>query len=207
MLAPKTATAIAEYFRKQGKSVLLLVDSLTRTARAIREVSLALGEIPVRQGYTPSVYTELPRLLERSGNNDKGSITAVYTVLKNDDEESDPLAEEIKSLLDGHLVMRASVAQKGVRPAIDAVDSISRLFPRLNDSGIQNARARIVSMLARLKKDRDLVLLGGTPDEELSLAMKMENEIVEFLNQDIAEHCSLGRTREALIRIAQPVVK
>lgn len=126
MLAPLTATSIAEYFREQGKRVLLLVDSLTRTARALREVGLAAGELPVRQGYTSSVYAELPKLIERSGTSTRGSITAFYTVLTSTDDENDALGEELRSLLDGHLILSNQVALQGIRPAIDFNRSISR---------------------------------------------------------------------------------
>jgi type III secretion protein N (ATPase) len=132
--APFTATAIAEHFSEQGKNVLLIVDSLTRTARALRETSLAAGELPVRHGYTSSVYIQLPKLLERAGRSGNGSITALYTVLTNEEDDIDPLADEIKSLLDGHLVLRRELAARGVLPALDVTASVSRLFTRLHDS-------------------------------------------------------------------------
>ncbi|NMC63662.1 MAG: FliI/YscN family ATPase, partial [SAR324 cluster bacterium] len=176
-LAPKTATSIAEHFRSQGNNVLLLVDSLTRTARALREIGLAQGEIPVRQGYTPSVYSELPKLLERSGCGERGSITSIYSVLVEDDDEADPLAEEIKSLLDGHITLSRATARLGLQPPIDIVESNSRLFNIFHDKDYQYKRGLICRLLARLKKDKEILLLGGSPDPELLVALKMEESL------------------------------
>ena len=130
-LAPQVATAIAEDFRARGKNVLLLVDSLTRTARAIREIGLSNGEIPIRQGYPPSVYSALPKLLERAGTTPEGSITAIYTVLTYTDQKQDALGEEIKSLVDGHIVLEPKLAEQGILPAFDITNSISRLQNKL----------------------------------------------------------------------------
>lgn len=195
-LAAMSATAIAEHYRAQGKRVLLLIDSLTRVARAIREVSLAAGEIPVRQGYTARVYSELPQLLERAGNDARGSITAIYTVLTNADE-SDPLAEEIKSLLDGHIVLDETMIRHGVRPAIDPLKSCSRLFTRLHSADHQQTAEKIRSVLARLRKDKELLLLGGTPDAELQAALQIEPALYAFLSQGISERDSVENTLAA----------
>ncbi|MCL4150428.1 UNVERIFIED_CONTAM: hypothetical protein GTU68_014928, partial [Idotea baltica] len=160
-IAAYTATTIAEYFRDKGKKVLLLVDSLTRTARAIREVSLANGELPVRQGYPASVFSELPLLLERTGTNNKGSITAIYTILKNAENESDPLAEEITSILDGHITLSKDLANQGIRPAIDITNSLSRLESQLlNNEKIKNINA-IRIIIAKLERDKELLIFGG----------------------------------------------
>lgn len=183
-MAAKAATTIAEHFRSQGKRVLLLLDSLTRTARAMRELGLAAGELPVRQGYTPSVYTELPKLLERAGNDARGSITAIYTVLINSEREADPLAEEIKSILDGHMVLSPSVAQAGIRPAIDLTSSVSRVLSKVCSADKLSVIGTIVRALSRLKNDRDVVLLGGSPDAELKVALQMESELKTLLTQD-----------------------
>lgn len=184
LMAAKAATTIAEHFRSQGKRVLLLLDSLTRTARAMRELGLAAGELPVRQGYTPSVYTELPKLLERAGNDARGSITAIYTVLINSEREADPLAEEIKSILDGHMVLSPSVAQAGIRPAIDLTSSVSRVLSKVCSADKLSVIGTIVRALSRLKNDRDVVLLGGSPDAELKVALQMESELKTLLTQD-----------------------
>lgn len=186
-LAPFTATRIAEYFRDQGLSVLLLIDSLTRTARAIRDVGLTAGELPIRHGYTPSVYTELPRLLERAGTSESGSITAFYTLLGADGDTEDPLAEEVKSLLDGHLLLSRKEAQRGVRPAIDPLRSLSRVTERLLPSDIRFLRDEVLKLLERLERDRDIVLFGGTPDYELKRAIELEPKLTALRTQNLNE--------------------
>jgi FliI/YscN family ATPase len=201
-LAPYTATAIAEYFRSQGLRVLLLVDSLTRTARAIREVGLSTGELPVSRGYTPSVYSELPQLIERTGNDEQGSITAIYTVLTEACQELDPLAEEVKSLLDGHIVLDNAIAQSGVRPAIDVVASVSRLAPALGSARCRSQAARLCQALGRLKKDKDILLFGGTPDRELKAALALEPELRKFLSQGASENVDLRQTQAQMTKLS-----
>jgi FliI/YscN family ATPase len=187
--APYTATAIAEYFRDCGKKVLLIVDSLTRMARAIRETSLAAGEMPVRHGYTNSVYTELPKLLERAGTSPRGSITAIYTVLTNQDEDIDPLADEIKSLLDGHLVLRKELATMGVLPAIDITQSISRLFTKLQDPSYRRSARIVTHAMFRLMKEREIVLLGGSPDPELQRILNNQQRLLSLISQSLGDLC------------------
>lgn len=182
-LAPITATTIAEHFRDKGKNVLLIVDSLTRTARAIRETSLAAGELPVRHGYTPSVYTELPKLVERAGRTKRGSITALYTVLTNEDDDIDPLADEIKSLLDGHIVLSKEVANRGIRPAVDITKSVSRLMNRFHSARFLDDYQTVLSAYARLEKERFTMLLGGTPDETLARLLQLQPKFIELLTQ------------------------
>jgi len=201
--APRTATAIAEYHRRQGRSVLLLVDSLTRAARALREIGLAAGELPVRHGFTPSVYTELPRLLERAGTDESGSITAIYTVLTNEDAESDPLGDEIKSLLDGHIVLSSRAFRRGRRPAIDIPRSISRLADRLRSESITTAVVTCAAALERLERDRDVVLFGGQPDPALAAALRLEGEFERFLGQSTHEHTPLEETFRRLSTFAE----
>jgi FliI/YscN family ATPase len=186
--AALTATAVAEHYRSQGKRVLLLIDSLTRTARAIREIGLSTGEPPVRHGYTASVFTELPELLERTGNDAHGSITAIYTVLSNHESDIDPLAEELQSLLDGHFVLSADLSARGRYPAIDLTQSVSRLARRLL-SPDQGAFADMVrEMYSRLSRDRDLVLFGGRADEELQRYLEIEEEVDQLLRRS----CGVG---------------
>lgn len=198
LLALQTATAIAEQLRDSGQRVLLLVDSLTRVARAMRDVALAAGELPVRQGYPASVFAQLPALVERAGITPRGAITACYTVLAQGEREDDALAEEIKSLLDGHLVMREEVAMRGVRPAIDYTRSLSRLATRLWTPR-QAEVARIArETLAMVARDRDLVMLGGTPSDELKRALELEPRLLKFLNQKLDEHSSLEESFVAL---------
>ncbi|MCO6429968.1 MAG: FliI/YscN family ATPase [Deltaproteobacteria bacterium] len=186
-MAAAAATAIAEHYRSVGKRVLLLVDSLTRTARAIREVGLASGELPVRQGLTPSVYSELPRLLERAGNDHCGSITAIYTLLDSSEQEPDALGEEVKSLLDGHISLSGKIAMNGIRPSIDYRRSVSRVADQILTRQQQQDAASILKMINRLAADRDVVLLGGSPDKELQACLDLEPQLVEFLNQSV--HC------------------
>jgi len=181
-LAPFVATAIAEYYRNQGKRVLLLVDSLTRTARAIREMGLAAGERELRGGLTPSVLRELPMLLERAGTNCNGSITALYTLLTETEPDQDPLAQEVKSLLDGHIILSPTIAARGTYPAIDFLQSVSRLTQNLLDSDAKKIRAVILRSILRLERDRELVLFGGTPDPELARIIGAEHILNEFLS-------------------------
>lgn len=143
------ATAIAEGFRSEGKRVLLLMDSVTRFARALREIGLAAGEPAVRRGFPPSIFAELPRLFERAGNDRTGSITAIYTVLVEDEDESDPVAEEVRSILDGHIVLSRKLGAAGHYPAIDVLQSLSRLFPRLVDPAHRAAATKVRALLAK----------------------------------------------------------
>jgi len=201
-LAALTATAIAEHFRAQGKRVLLLVDSLTRMARAIRDVRLAAGELPVRQGYPASVYTELPRLLERAGTDEHGSITAIYTVLTNPENDVDPLGDEIKSILDGHIVLDPKLAELGIRPAVDVTTSISRLLPRLHSPEYLSTIQTITRILSRLKRDRDILLFGGTPDHELKAALECEQELLGLITQKPGETTAFHLLAEKLTALA-----
>ncbi|MBN8550408.1 MAG: FliI/YscN family ATPase [Deltaproteobacteria bacterium] len=201
LLAPKTATAIAEHYRDQGLRVLLLIDSLTRTARAIREVELSAGEIPVRQGYTAGVYSELPKLLERAGTNSCGSITALYTILTSGEEEHDALADEIKSILDGHLVLSSALARQGMRPAIDPLHSVSRLQEKFLDQRQLSQASTIQNLLSRLRRDREILLLGGTPDPELKAALQLEPDLMQLLTQAPNESSPLHETTHRLAAI------
>ncbi len=154
------ATAIAEGFRAEGKSVLLLMDSATRFARALREIGLAAGEPPVRRGFPPSVFAELPRLFERAGTDDKGAITGIYTVLMEDEDNSDPVAEEVRSILDGHIILSRKLGAAGHYPAIDVPGSLSRLFPRLAAPDHRAAATRIRALMAKFAEIEFLVQVG-----------------------------------------------
>jgi type III secretion protein N (ATPase) len=156
-------------------------------ARAIRETSIAAGDLPVRHGYTNSVYTQLPRLVERPGRSTKGCITALYTVLTNQEEDIDPLADEIKSLLDGHLALRKEIAELGILPAIDITQSISRVFTKLRDSKYRAASRIIVHAMARFIKDRQILLLGGIADSELQRIIKYQGQLFDLLNQPLSQ--------------------
>ncbi len=151
--AAYVGTAIAEYFREQGKSVILMMDSVTRFARALREIGLAAGEPPARAGYTPSVFAVLPRLLERSGNSDKGSITAFYTILVAGDDLNEPVADEVRSILDGHIVLSTDLARQYHYPAIDVLASISRILPQITDKQHLALIGKLREVLANYKKN------------------------------------------------------
>ena len=199
--APYTATTIAEYFRDQGLNVLLIIDSITRLARAIRETSIAAGDLPVRHGYTNSVYTQLPRLIERAGTSARGSITGMYTVLTNTEDDIDPLADEVKSLLDGHIVLSKELANLGVLPAVDVTQSISRLFERLANQERRSNAQRLRRALTRLIKERDIVLLGGTPDRELEAILKHRALLTQLLSQQRDEHTSPSEVDSELAHV------
>jgi type III secretion protein N (ATPase) len=189
--AAYTATTIAETFRDQGKNVLLLMDSITRLARAIREIGLSIGEPPVRRGFPPSVFAELPRIFERAGNNDKGSITAFYTVLVEDEENNDPVAEEVKSLLDGHITLTRKLAQENHYPAIDILKSISRLANQITTPKQQQDIAYLRKLLAKYNDIEFLLQVGeyeqgsdALADEAISKIDNMNN----FLKQSINDY-------------------
>ena len=158
--AAQAATAIAEGFRAQGARVMLLMDSVTRYARALREIGLSVGEPPVRRGFPPSVFAELPRLFERAGNDAHGSMTAFYTVLAEDEDGSDPVAEEVRSILDGHIVLSRTLAQAGHYPAIDVPASASRVFNRVAAPDHQAAALRLRALMAKEAEIRLLLQVG-----------------------------------------------
>lgn len=188
-----TATAIAEYFRDQGKKVILMMDSVTRFAMAQREVGLAIGEPPATKGYTPSVFAMLPRLLERSGMSDKGSITAFYTVLVDGDDFNEPIADAVRGILDGHIVLSRALAHKNHYPAIDILNSVSRLMPEIAESEHKTAASFMRDMLATYKDSEDLINIGayskGT-NPKVDKAMEYNEVINNFLRQGINEHTS-----------------
>jgi type III secretion protein N (ATPase) len=198
------ATAVAEYFRERGKRVLLLVDSLTRVARAQREVGLAAGEPPARQGYPPSVFAMLPKLLERSGQSAEGSITAVYAVLTAADDADDPIADEVRAILDGHIVLSRELAARNHWPAIDVVKSLSRVMDDLVDPEHRQAAARLREVLATYKRQRDLVLLGayraGT-DPATDDALERVGDVETFLRQKRDERIPFEDARRQLLEL------
>ncbi|MDO8643542.1 MAG: flagellar protein export ATPase FliI [bacterium] len=189
--AAYVATAVAEYFRDQGKKVLFMMDSVTRFARALREIGLAVGEPPARQGFTPSVFSTLPRLLERSGNSDKGSITAFYTVLVAGDDMNEPVADETRSILDGHIVLSRALATRGQFPAIDVSESISRVMSGVVEKDHLEAAIKLKEIVAAYEKERDLILIGAYEsgsDPKVDYAIEKIEEVNNFLKQDVEEH-------------------
>jgi FliI/YscN family ATPase len=203
--AAQVATAIAEQFRDLGKSVLLLVDSITRFARAQREIGLAAGEPPARRGYPPSVFTQLPRLLERSGQSDKGAITAIYTVLVEGSDMDEPIADEVRGILDGHIVLDRRLASRGHYPAIDVLSSLSRVMPQITGKPQQTSAQRARALLAAYEEKRDLIALGAYAkgsDPRLDQAIAASPELERFLRQDALVSDPEATTLRALDAIA-----
>jgi type III secretion protein N (ATPase) len=203
--AAQVATAGAEHFRDLGKSVLLLVDSITRFARAQREIGLAAGEPPARRGYPPSVFTQLPRLLERSGQGEKGAITAIYTVLVEGSDMDEPIADEVRGILDGHIVLDRRLAARGHYPAIDVLSSLSRVMPSVTGKPQQAAAQRARALLAAYEEKRDLISLGAYSkgsDPRLDQAIAAAPDLDRFLRQDATVTEASSSTLQALKSIA-----
>jgi ATP synthase in type III secretion protein N len=195
--AAHTATAIAEGFRAQGLRVMLLMDSVTRYARALREIGLSIGEPPVRRGFPPSVFAELPRLFERAGNDSIGSITAFYTVLLEDEDSADPVAEEVRSILDGHMVLSRKLAQANHYPAIDILASVSRTFNRVTTESHQHSAAHLRALMAK-HADISFMLQVGEyrpgSDTQADEAIAKLPGIEALLRQGISESASFSQT-------------
>ncbi|MGV8931820.1 MAG: FliI/YscN family ATPase [Luteimonas sp.] len=195
------ATAIAEHFRDQGRRVLLLLDSVTRFARALRDVGLAVGEPPARRGYPPSVFSALPRLFERAGNNDKGSITAFYTVLAEDEDGNDPIVEEVRSILDGHIVLSRKLAAAYHYPAIDVLTSLSRVMPRVVENSHLRAAGQLRKYLAKYQDIELLLQLGeykrGT-DPDADIAIEKIAAMRRLLQQPATELVPFAQSADAL---------
>ena len=204
--AAQLATAVAEYFRDDlGQRVLLIMDSATRYARALREIGLASGEPPTRRGYPPSVFAELPRLMERSGNGAVGTMTAFYTVLMEDEETADPIAEEIRSILDGHLVLSRKLAAAGQYPAIDPRVSLSRVMSRVTNPEHQQAAERVRSWIAKYDEVELLLQVGeyrAGHDPATDLAIERHGQITDFLHQSVDEHMSAQDSVDWLLNLA-----
>ncbi len=198
------ATAIAEYFRDNGKKVLLMMDSVTRFARAQREVGLAAGEPPARRGFPPSVFAQLPRLMERAGNSDTGSITALYTVLVEGDDMNEPVADETRSILDGHIILNRKLAAGEHYPAIDVLASVSRVMPMIVDEAHRKKAARARELLAKYNEIELLVRLGEYKkgnDHDADEALARRDSINAFLRQSLSEGSDFSATVEQLSRL------
>jgi len=193
------ATAIAEHFRDKGKSVLLIMDSLTRYAMAQREIALAIGEPPATKGYPPSVFAKLPVLVERAGNGLEGggSITAFYTVLSEGDDQQDPIADAARGILDGHIVLNRHLAEAGHYPAIDIEQSISRAMHGITTHEHQLAARKLKQLYSRYQRSRDLISVGAYApgsDPVLDQAIALNEKIEEFLCQEIFENTGMDQS-------------
>ena len=205
------ATAIAEYFRDQGKSVLLIMDSLTRVAHARREIGLALGEQPTSKGYPPSVVSMIPRLIERTGTGvagpdgrKPGSITAIYTVLADGDDANDPVVDTARAILDGHILLSRQQTQMGIYPAIDVPASISRVMNEITDAEHQQAARLFRRMVSLYAENRDLILMGGYvagQDPELDRAVTMWPALMQHIQQTEADRADFASSREGLLAL------
>lgn len=198
------ATAIAEYFKDQGMDVLLMMDSLTRFAMAQREIGLAIGEPPIARGYTPSIYAELPKLLERAGNFQSGSITGIYTVLVEGDDTNEPISDTVRSIIDGHIVLSRDLAHKNHFPAIDIGASISRLMSDIATPEHKAAASRVRDMLAEYNKNIDLISIGAYKhgsNPKLDEAVDKIDEINAFLKQAVGEKFTFEETIELMSSI------
>jgi flagellum-specific ATP synthase len=187
-----TATALAEYFRDKGKKVILMMDSVTRFAMAQREVGLAIGEPPATKGYTPSVFAMMPRLMERAGMSDKGSITAFYTVLVDGDDFNEPIADAVRGILDGHIVLSRSLAAKNHYPAIDILASVSRLMPEIADDAHRNTASKARDLLATYNDSEDLINIGAYvkgSNPKVDMSIEYHDALESYLKQGIKE-CS-----------------
>ena len=195
------ATSIAEYFRDCGKNVVLMMDSLTRFSMAQREVGLAIGEPPVTKGYTPSVFAVLPKLLERAGNSSKGSITGLYTVLVDGDDMNEPIADAVRGILDGHIVLSRNLANKNHYPAIDILASVSRVMPNIVDKEHIDIVGRIKDLMATYRDSEDLINIGayikGT-NKKVDMAIEKIEIINEFLRQGIHDRLTFDEVVELL---------
>ena len=208
--ASQLCTRIAEYYRSQGKSVLLLVDSLTRYAQAQREIALAIGEPPATKGYPPSVFSKLPKLVERAGNDatGKGSITAFYTVLTEGDDQQDPIADAARAILDGHIVLSRTLAEQGHYPAIDVEASISRAMPQIVDETQLAAAMRFRQLMSKFSQNEDLISIGAYvagSDPDTDTAISSMPTMRKFLQQGLRESVGMRESQQWLYTALQPV--
>jgi len=198
------ATAIAEYFRDKGYSVMLMMDSLTRYAMAQREIGLAVGEPPATRGYTPSVFAELPKLLERTGTSSRGSITGLYTVLVDGDDMNDPIADAVRGILDGHIVLSRDLATKNHYPAVDVLQSISRVMPNIVSEEHLFFSRKIREVLAIYKEAEDLINIGAYKEgsnSKIDYSISKIKEVEDLLKQNMNEVSDLNSTFESMAEI------
>lgn len=199
-----TATSIAEYFRDQGKKVILMMDSVTRFAMAQREVGLAIGEPPAQKGYTPSVFAMLPKLMERTGTSDKGSITAFYTVLVDGDDFNEPIADTVRGILDGHIVLSRQLAHKNHYPAIDILNSVSRLMKEIATEEHNKSASFARDILATYKEAEDLINIGAYEEgsnKNIDTSIKFIDTVNDYLKQGVNESTSFEESKHLLINM------
>lgn len=199
-----TATAVAEYFRDQGKNVLLLVDSLTRYALAQREIGLAAGEPPTTRGYPPSVFALLPKLVERAGTSPRGSITAFYSVLVEGDDPNEPISDAVRGLLDGHTWLTRRLATRNHFPAIDVLESLSRLMPEVTTDEHRRAASTVRELLAAYRENEDMITVGAYrrgSQRMIDVAIDLRDEIHRYLRQPVDDRSSLDDARAGLLRL------
>ena len=199
--AALVATTVAEYFRDQGFKVILMMDSITRFAMALREIGLAIGEPPATKGYTPSVFASLPRLLERSGTSRSGSITGFYTVLVDGDDFNEPIADAVRGILDGHIVLSRELAAQNHFPAIDILGSVSRLMPYLIDEDHKEKAAQVRELLSTYRESEDLINIGAYvsgSNPRVDRAIAYRDRLRKFLCQDMSESVSWQQSKEEL---------
>lgn len=204
--AAHVTTAIAEYFRDQGYDVLLMMDSITRVAMAWREVGLAIGEPPTTRGYPPSVYAELPKLLERTGTNDRGSITALYTVLVEGDDFNEPISDTVRGILDGHILLSRELASRNHYPAVDVLESVSRVMPEVSSPEHLKAAGELKKLLADYREAEDLINIGAYQagsNPSVDRAIDKIELIDNFLRQDMKEKTEFAETIRRLTEIVR----
>lgn len=202
--AAYVATSIAEYFRDSGRDVLFMLDSITRISMAQREVGLAIGEPPATRGYTPSVFAQMPKLLERAGSNEKGTMTGLYTVLVEGDDFNEPISDTARSILDGHIVLSRDLAHRNHYPAVDILQSISRVMPDVTSGEHRSAAGKIRNLLAVYKKNEDLINIGAYvkgSDKNCDEAIKMMDKINEYLTQRVEDKFDYETTVNALLEL------
>ncbi len=208
--AASTATAVAEYFRDQGKNVLLLMDSLTRFALAQREIGLAAGEPPTTRGHPPSVFALLPQLVERTGRSPRGSITAFYAVLVEADDPNEPISDAVRGLLDGHIWLSRKLASRGHYPAVDVLESLSRLMPEVTDEPHRQATVVLRRLLSAHRDHEDLISIGAYrqgSNPAVDVGVEMQERIGGYLCQPVDERSTADQTRAALLELKQEAEK
>lgn len=202
----QTATAIAEYFKDQGKDVLLMMDSLTRFCMAEREIGLSVGEPPIARGYTPSIYASLPKLLERCGNFETGSITGIFTVLVEGDDSNEPISDTVRGIIDGHIMLSRKIAMKNHYPAIDILASISRLMSSIASPEQKVAAGKIRKIMSMYQENQDLISIGayksGT-NPELDNAIRRMDSVNQFLQQPVDQRSSMEETIKSMMEIVK----